>query len=617
MNRQGNTYLDFGLMQDPAGVCRMQKTAKQKNVTVLPTQTIYTFTCGKVDLKLTFTSPLLMNNLELLSRPVNYISYEIASNDSKPHDVKIYLEASSLWALNSPSQQSMCELQRKNGLILLKTGNRTQDILGKSGDDVRIDWGYFYLAGNDDEKTTAAYGDDNLRITFCEKGVLPDIAPKPAITNALALCKELGKVDRMKSGYFMIGYDDIYSIDYYGTKLRPYWNREGNKTILTVLKQASKEYNKIKKACDNFDKQLLQEATRCGGTKYAELCALAYRQAVSTHKLVESPDRELLFLSKEICSGGAVATVDISFPTAPLFLCYNIELAKGLLNPIFQYCESGRWTQPFVPHDIGLYPTVSQQHSAMVLPVEESANMLILTAAIATMEGDASYAGKHWKMLTQWAEYLLEKGVDPENQRNTDVFAGFSAHNANLSIKAIIALASYGRLADMLGKNDISQKYSGIARSMAQKWMTMADDGGDHYRFAFDQPNTWSQKYNLVWDKVMRMNIFPHEVSEKEVRYYLSQQKQYGLPLDSKHRYTKADWIVWSATLAPNIETFQQFIDPLYAYVNETPHRVPLADWYRTDKPDPAGGFRARAVVGGFYIKIMENRLINKLAATP
>jgi len=612
MNRLGDAFLDFGLSEEIPVSCNMRNNAEQKSAEVLPTRTIYTFTCGPVDLKLTFMAPLLMNDLDLLSRPVNYISYEVCSNDTKAHNVEIYLEAGTQWALNLPSQETDTEMFEKNGLLLLKTGSKEQDILGKSGDDLRIDWGYFYLAGDKCENTSGAFGNNSLRTAFCETGkVSKIILPPEEKTNTLSLSRNLKQVKNTKKGFFMLGYDDIYSIEYFGERIRPYWNRTGEKNIVSLLSTASKEYNKIKKACEAFDAELMSEAERCGGKKYAELCALAYRQTISAHKLVEASSGELLFLSKENKSQGAVATVDVSFPSAPLFLLYNVELAKGQLNPVFYYSEHGGWDQDFAPHDVGLYPIIKGQHSNLNMPVEESANMLILTAAIATMEGNAGYAEKHWELLTQWAEYLEEKGLDPENQRYTDAFAGFSKHNTNLSVKAIIALASYGRLADMLGKNKVSQKYSTMARNMAQEWMKMADNG-DHYRLTFDQPGTWSQKYNLVWDKVMKMNIFPHEVAEKEVTFYLSQQNKYGLPLDSRNKYTKADWIVWSATLSPNIESFQLFIDPLYTFVNETINRVPMSDWYWTDRPERAG-FQARPVVGGFFIKMMEDKLVSMI----
>jgi hypothetical protein len=279
-----------------------------------------------------------------------------------------------------------------------------------------------------------------------------------------------------------------------------------------------------------------------------------------------------------------------------------------MLNPIFYYVESGKWEHHFAPHDIGVYPIANGQISETFLPVEESGNMLILAAAIATMEGNARYAELHWKTLSQWADFLVEKGFDPEYQENTDVFTGYSAHNANLSIKAILGIASYGRLADMLGHNDAVRKYTALARQMTLEWVKRADNG-DHYRFAFDQEGTWSQKYNLVWDKIMKINAFPHEVPENEIAYYLTIQNKYGLPLDSRHQYTKADWIVWSATLARNTADFQQLISPLYRFVNETTDRIPMSDWYWTDKPEHVS-FRARSVLGGYFIKMMEEKLV-------
>lgn len=607
-NRRGNALLDFGLVTEKEVSFQLANQAIQKSADVQATQTHYIFDCGGVELKLSFTAPLLMDNLDLISRPVNYITYNVSATDGKQHDVQVYFEAAPNWALDKALQPSISESFRKDNLLFLKTGSTGQKILGKKGDDVRIDWGYFYMVSGQDN-ATYSIGDPFLsRSDFAKNGNLKSDNNHKENAN-LAMAHSLGKV-KDATGYIMIGYDDIRSIQYFGEDLKPYWNRDGNKTIEQMFVEANKEYDKLLQKCYQFDAQLIKAATQSGGKEYAELCALAYRQAISAHKLVEAPKGDLLFLSKENFSNGSIGTVDITYPSAPLFLYYNPELAKGLLNHIFYYSESGKWAKPFPAHDVGTYPIANGQTYGDDMPVEEAGNMLTVTAAVAAMEGNAKYAEKHWPVLTIWADYLAENGLDPENQLCTDDFAGHFAHNANLSIKAIMGVASYGWLADQLGKKDIAGKYTAKAREMAQEWMKMADDG-NHYRLTFDKAGTWSQKYNLIWDELLKFNIFPKEVREKEIAYYLTKQNKYGLPLDNRTTYTKTDWIMWSAALSDDPAIFRQFISPVYKFMNETTDRVPMSDWVWTDKPNQRG-FQARSVVGGYYIKMLGDKMSKK-----
>ena len=607
-NSEGGAYVDFGLSEKMPDATFFTEAAQQKSAVVMPTQTYYTFECGGVQLDVVFTAPLLIDDLDKMTRPINYLSYQVKPLDGSAHDVQIYLEATSSWATNVPGQEvsSMID-QTSNGVMYAKTGTTAQPILGTRGDDVRIDWGYFYLASATQPNSSIGIGDfKDMKKAFSEQGFFSTektMAPSNS-EQSLGYVDNLGKVSSPASGFAMIGYDDIYAIQYYGDNRMAYWKHDSKVDMNQALDQAASDYVTTLGRCRDLDKKLMKDAYDAGGQQYAELCALAYRQAIAAHKLVEDKEGNLLFFSKENFSNGSIGTVDVTYPSAPLFLVYNPDLLKGMLNFIFGYSESGKWTKPFAAHDLGTYPLANGQTYGGDMPVEESGNMLILTTAIAMREGNADYAKKHWKVLTTWADYLIKEGLDPENQLCTDDFAGHFAHNANLSIKAILGIAGYGKMAEMLGDKETAEKYLATAREMASKWKEIAADG-DHYKLTFDKPGTWSQKYNLVWDKVLDLGIFDESIAQTEMAYYKTVQNTYGLPLDSRKTYTKSDWIVWTATMADNSNDFNALIVPLYKYVNETTTRIPLSDWHETTDGKSVG-FRARSVVGGYYMKVLE-----------
>lgn len=616
-NQTGGAYVDFNLYKrkDQKG---FDEEAIQKAVNVLPTQTFYTFACGPVELDVVFTAPLLPEDLDLVSTPINYISYRVRSTDKKDHDVQIYFETTPQLAVNDLSQNVVSEYVVNNGKAYLKTGTIDQPYTIRASDGVRIDWGYAYLTSGDGVNTMLNIGDYfGMKNAFIETGKLLSGKPTAPLRSdldkeipVLAYSQQLGKVGKEgKDGYLMIGYDDVYAIEYFFERRMAYWKHDGKVDIIQAFERAAADYKSLMEKCRAFDSNLIDVARKTGGDEYAALCALTYRQAVAAHKLITDKQGNLLFLSKENHSGGFINTVDVTYPSAPLFLYYNPDLLKGMLTGIFYYSESGRWNKPYPAHDLGHYPRANGQNYGEDMPVEEAGNMILLVTAISVVEGNADYAKKHWNTLTTWANFLLEKGLDPENQLCTDDFAGHLAHNANLSIKAILGVAGYGKMAEMLGETEIAKRYISEAKEMAKAWVKMADDG-DHYKLAFDRPGSWSQKYNLVWDKLFDMNIFPEGIAEKEIPFYLKRQAEhkYGLPLDSRKDYTKSDWILWTACLAPDNNTFQQFVTPVYRYANETESRVPISDFHDTND-GKMQNFKARSVVGGYYMKMLFDKL--------
>jgi hypothetical protein len=601
---------------------------RQVSLEVFPTRTVYEFEAEGVRLRLTLMSPLLPDDLEVLARPVTYLTWDAWALDGRRHQVALYFDCTAEFVVNTTYEKVVWSRPKVGDLRVLTFGSQAQPILERAGDDLRIDWGYLHLAvpasgaggaGNSD----AIVWNQTARNSFAATGALPDSddmrQPRMAREEmpVLATTIELGEVAAAPvSRHLMLAYDDVYSVEYFKRRLRPYWRRGGQESD-ALLKTAARDYETLKRRSEAFDAELMTDLRRVGGEEYARLAALAFRQTIAAHKLAADWDGTPLFFSKENFSNGSIATVDVTYPSAPFFLLFNPRLLEAQLRPVFDYAASPRWRFPFAPHDLGTYPLANGQtyggretSETDQMPVEESGNLLLLTAALARADGHARFAESYWPLLTRWAEYLRDKGLDPENQLSTDDFAGHLAHNTNLSLKAILALGSYAMLADLTGRKAEAKIYRRLAEEMAARWTKMADDG-DHYRLAFDKPGTWSQKYNLAWDKLLGLKLFPAQVARRELDFYRTKQNRYGLPLDNRESYTKLDWIVWTATLSDSQSEFRSFVAPLYKFVNETPDRVPLADWYGT-LDGKQRGFQARSVVGGVYIKMLEDAALWK-----
>lgn len=600
------------------------QAANQTSLVVSPTRSIYTFEAAGVSVTLTFCSPLLPDDLDILSRPVTYITWDVAAMDGAEHAVELYFHAQGDWVVDTAGEAVVSSRYLVPALNVLSIGSQQQRMLERVGDNLRIDWGYMLLGvPSQDGAYVSLSSAERARNTFVETGAVPvgDEITGPEAVHVrwpvIATSLSLGKVGTgAVSRHVLLGYDDFYSVEYLHRKCRPYWRR-GDMDTTSLMTTAEAQYTDLVSRCEAFDAEIMADLTAVCGEKFAALAALAYRQAIAAHKLAIDYDGTLLFLSKENFSNGCIATVDVTYPSAPLFLLVNPDLLRGMLTPILEYASSSHWRFPFAPHDLGTYPKANGQvygggerTEDDQMPVEECGNMLILMAAMSKVDGNTDYAEKYWPVLTEWADYLISKGLDPEMQLCTDDFAGHLAHNVNLSLKAIMALGSFAQLCQNTGWEDAAARYRAAAEEMAAQWMTMADDG-DHYRLTFDKPGTWSQKYNLVWDKILDLNLFPESVAAKEVAYYKTQQRKYGLPLDNRSEYTKLDWIVWSATLTGDAADFRELTDPLFDWANETPTRVPLTDWYWTTDGKQVG-FQARSVVGGLFIPLLKDAAIWK-----
>ena len=566
---------------------------------VTPTSTTYVMTCPEAQLAFRFTSPLLLDDYDLLSRPVTYLSVTVTGRHGREvRDAAVTVTADSALCLDRPGD-SPVEYRPVSGSNFTAgaLSNVEQKVLNRSGDDVRIDWGTLYLA--------AGQGGSVLCENDCLKAEI--------------------SVSDGREALFALAYDEVKCIQYFGKDLDPLWKRYHN-SVPEMLDKAFAQYGAIKERCFVFSAALLQEAEERGGEQYAQILAAAYRQTIAAHGICADENGDILFVSKECYSNGCAATADVSYPSIPLYLLYNPELVFGMMRPVMRYAASPAWPFDFAPHDAGQYPLLNGQvysdgtDPKNQMPVEECGNMLLMTAAATLASGDDSFAEKHWELLTTWANYLRQNGLDPDNQLCTDDFAGHLAHNCNLSIKAIMGVAGYGILLKRQGKEQEGKEWLETARSMGRQWAELAQNGDGTYRLAFDRPDTFSLKYNAVWDALFGTEVFPKGFWTQELRSYLDRRNPYGTPLDNRAGYTKSDWLVWAASMMDDKEDFVEMIGPLWLAYHEMPTRVPLTDWYETEnawqhiyhRGDDGFpyGFQNRTVQGGLFMKLLMDRAL-------
>lgn len=541
------------------------------------------FEAAGIRLTAKFTSPMLVEELYYASRPVTYLKLSWESVDGGAHTVAAKMSCSEELVLNLAGEGRACSREEKlPGLSCVRMGSGAQKVLWRSGDDVRIDWGYFYLAVRGEAEVGNEVIDD-LYAVYAE-------------------------TELKNEALFLFAYDDIDSMIYFEKPLKAYWKKDG-KTIQEAICEAAAEYDALYAKCTAFSEKLRAEATEKGGEKYAEMLLLAYRQIMAAHKLIVDEEGNNLFISKECFSNGCAATVDITYPSAPMFLRYNTELLKGMIRPVMRYSRTPEWVFDFAPHDVGRYPILNGQvygKNALKyqMPVEECGNIIILVAAMCKIDNDYSFAVENMDLLETWNNYLVQYGADPADQLCTDDFAGHLAHNCNLSFKAIMGMVGFADILSHLGRADEAAALVEKAKEYIAFVLENAKNEDGSYRLAYDRPGSFSLKYNAVWDKLWQTNLIPEEFFKAEIKRYKEEALPYGVPLDTREKYTKSDWELWVACMADTREDFEFFTNLLWNAYNTMRTRVPMTDWYFADTSEMRG-FRHRAVQGGLFMKLL------------
>lgn len=614
----GETYCFMGNAEDYKN-CGVKK-AEQTAVEVTAFTTDYEFKAGNAKLKLSFVSPLPLSDLQLLSMPVCFIKYSIEGDNNA--EISVFVNRRI--AYNDITENA--DKSVRGGVMPLDfcetafMGLKRQLPLSNAHDLMGADWGWWYLSGERayilDESDMSAYLCSGLTC-FANMGEE----------------RFIGSVNSNSCGIIMLGFDEGVSIDYFGDYLKGYYLSKN--TILDALGYVFENTGAIDKKLNEFDKELKDKAERYGW-EYLSILYASLRQSIGAHKLVCDTDGNILFLSKECGSNGCIATVDVSYPSAPLYLIYNPELVKGMMRPIIKFARMPVWKYDFAPHDAGTYPICAGQVYAVKsdgghchgnyaertfvntlppiyllpsefdaydfkyqMPVEECANMLILFLACYRAEKSNKFFNENKDLCAKWVEYLVRYGLKPQDQLCTDDFAGHLKNNLNLAIKATVGIAAYAELAGDRAYRKTAEKYAGEISEFMGKF--------DHSPLTWDSgDDTFSLKYNLAFDKILGLGLFSQNLLEREVNFCLTKADKYGIPLDSRKGYTKSDWLLWLASLSDDLEKQKRIIAPIYKFLIESPDRVPFSDWYET-VDGKHHHFIARSVQGGCFIILLQS----------
>lgn len=616
---KGKTYSFLGRRD---GVVPLEQTSLE----VHAFSTDYTFRGEGFALKVRFLSPLLPGDLDVLSCPVCYTDYEVTEGDI-PEDFSVALALDEEFCYNGERAWVVGGVIPKKGYEAAYFTRGRNLVLSDTSDMCSPDWGDVYLAAKESWLVSEA----GLNLYLAE-GKREYIRKDCERLFLLAVNTE-------KQGSFMTAFDDKLSIFYFGEWLKGYFFR-GGKTILDALDFSLNEHDRIVSDCEAFDVQLKADCEKVGKDYYTIACA-SLRQSVAAHKLVETKDGKLLFLSKENNSNGCIGTADVSYPSIPLYLLYDPELVQGMLRGIYDFARMPVWNFDFAPHDIGTYPWCSGQVYGTAcredkyccgmfstgasprtnqmlyirpaesevydkncqMPVEECGNMIIMQAAAIVAGADKSLAREQFDLLAKWVKYLEEYGLSPENQLCTDDFAGHLAGNVNLTIKALVGIEAFSLICRALGKEELAEEYEDKARAFADAFRVKV---GPHILpLSYGGTDTFSIKYNILFDNLFGFSLIGQEVCEAETAYYIQKSNRFGVPLDTREDYTKADWILWAAALTDDREKCETLYGPVVNYLAQTPSRVPFGDWYDSTRGDIVH-FINRSVVGGCFAPLLK-----------
>ncbi|KAK1226439.1 hypothetical protein PQX77_010603 [Marasmius sp. AFHP31] len=592
--------------------------ATQKSFTFTATQSTFVLSAGPVDLTVNFFSPVEPNDLLRQSTPFSYLSVSAASTDGRAHSVQIYSDISAEWV--SGDNGLVANWNTTTGSILTHQVQLATQSRFKEVNDHTQYGSAFYSTPNTASATFQSGGDTTVRAQFIQNGRLPNTRDTNfrAINNnwpVFALAHDLGSVTT-GSVLFTVGHIRDPAIEYIvkGNTMQNrsvfFWSKYA--TPADLISAFISDFDGALGRAKTFDAKVKTDAGRIS-SDYTGIVELSIRQALAAIEITIAKNADgtwntgdVLVFQKEISSNGNMNTVDVVFPAWPIYLYTNPTLGKYLLEAILRYQASGLYPNKWSIHDIGAhYPSANGHNDGgdEAMPVEESGNMLIMALSYVQKTGDQSHITQYRSLFEQFTQFLITDSLIPANQLSTDDFAGHLENQTNLAIKGMVGIRAMSEIEKILGDNTKAANYSSIAADYVNRFQGLGGKSktAAHLTLQYNNDASWGLSYNLFGDKLLKLNLFPQSIYDLQTAWYANGagvQQPFGVPLDTRHTYTKSDWEIFTAGIVTNTGVRDMFIQKVKAYLTSGKNDAPFSDWYETTNANIAG-FRARPVAGG------------------
>ncbi|KAI4160954.1 MAG: hypothetical protein L6R39_000160, partial [Caloplaca ligustica] len=506
----GQAFSLLGLPSPPAGV----REATVSNAQYTSTHSVFSLLAGNISIKLDFLSPVSPSNYLRQSLPFSYLTVTAANTAGE--SVQVYVDIDESWTGQSGSTAANATKSGQTSVFQLSVtgaGTYTQNAMDQAL------WGQAVFASrpsNSSTLTTQSGSAASVRSLFVSNGTLSGFTPAYAAKDVVAIAQDLGSVASTASVTYAIGYTRDAAVNYLGNARASYYSAT-YKDSISAVNHFLDDYADAESESSAMDSNIDNKAASTAGANYSDIVTLSVRQAYGAADLTIPADTldtsDLMLFLKEISSDGNVNTVDVIYPTFPIFYVMDPEYIRLVLEPVVRYLETGRWPNSWTIHDIGSsYPNATghDDGKAEQMPVEESGNLLILAYAYSRASNSTTWINSHRSLFQGYADYLVTNGLNMASQLSTDDGTGPLPNQTNLAIKAAVGLTAFGAMFN-------EQNYTNIGLDHANQLYNNSlatDTEKTHFLLQYPQslngPNTtYSTTFNLYGDSLLGLNTFP------------------------------------------------------------------------------------------------------------